>query len=178
MGDFKGGTKLASRLKEIAEKLGASKKLRVGFLENARNRDGKLIAMIAALQDGGAPNRGIPPRPFFRNMVAKEKGAWPETIKRGLKANHYDVEKTLAGVGTDIEGALRQSIIETNDPPLSPVTVMLRGMRSKGVEITGKTVGEAAQRVADGKTNYGASTKPLIDQGDMIGAIHSEIVPS
>jgi hypothetical protein len=180
MGDFHGGDKIASKLKEIADKLGASKKVRIGFLENATYPNGTPVAMIAAIQDGGAPKRGIPPRPFFRNMVKDESPSWSGKIKRGLKANHYDVEKTLAQLGEDVKGALRESIIKTNDPPLSPVTVMLRGMRSNdpSLVVTGKTVGEAAQRVADGKTNYGASTKPLVDQAIMLNAIDSEIVPS
>lgn len=179
MADFHGGEKLATRLKEIAEKLSQPKKVRIGFLENASYPDGTPVAMVAALQDGGAPKRGIPPRPFFRNMVKDESPSWPGKISRGIKANDYDVEKTLGQLGEDVKGALRESIIKINDPPLSPVTVMLRGMRANdpSLVVTGKTVGEAAQRVADGKTNYGASTKPEIDSGHMLNSIDSEIVP-
>ena len=72
-----------------------------------------------------------------------------------------------------IKGQLQQSIIDTNEPALSPVTVMLRGMKSndQSLVVTGKTVGEAAARVAAGKTNYGASTKPLIDSGNLLNAV-------
>jgi hypothetical protein len=74
-------------------------------------------------------------------------------------------------MGQTIQEDLQQSIADLMSPALSPITVMLRGMRSKGgpnFKITGKTVGEAARRVAEGKTNYGASTKPLVDSGTML----------
>lgn len=170
-----GGAKLKKALAEISKNLKKASTVRVGFMENSDYDDGTPVAMVAAIQNFGAPKVGIPPRPFFSNMVKAKSPQWPDQIVHFLKQSDYDASLALAKMGKVIEGELQQSINETFSPPLSPVTVMLRGMKSKGVVVTGKTVGEAAQRVADGKTNYGASTKPLIDTGRMLKAVTSEV---
>ena len=64
------GPGLRKRLSEIARGLDKAAKVRIGFLENATYPDGKPVAMIAAIQEFGAPARNIPPRPFFRQMIA------------------------------------------------------------------------------------------------------------
>lgn len=168
---IKGGDKLKEALKQISKEIRKKGKVQVGFMDNSVNEDGVSIPMIAAIQNFGAPSRGIPPRPFFSNMVKDKSPEWPNQLRAILKNSNYDAPLTLGRMGALIASQLEDSIIATNDPPLSPITVMLRGMRSRGKKITGKTVGEAAQRVEDGKTNYGASTKPLVDRGDMLRAV-------
>jgi hypothetical protein len=141
-----GGDRLEAALRAMAAKVSNPGTLRVGFLENAKYPDGTPVAMIAAIQDFGAPAAGIPPRPFFRNMIADKKGEWPKAIGDLLKANNYDAKITLDQTGQAIVGQLRQSIIDTNAPPLKPATV-----RRKGFE------------------------KPLIDTGHMIQSVDYEI---
>lgn len=173
MAKIKGGAKLDAALKAIAKKLKKGGTLRVGFMEGAQYPDGTSIPMVGAIQNFGAPRAGIPPRPFFSNMVKDKSPGWPRAITENLKQSNYDTHLALDAVGTGIAAQLRDAIIDTNAPPLSPVTVMLRGMRSNdpALKVTGKTVGEAAQRVRDGKTNYGASSKVLVDHGDMLNAV-------
>lgn len=142
-----GGDKLERRLRELAAGLTKSAKLRVGFLENATYPDGKSVAMVAAIQDFGAPAAGIPPRPFFRNMVAAKKEGWGDALAANLKATDFDAEKALARVGDGIAGQLRQSIKDTNAPPLKPATV-----RRKGHD------------------------KPLVDTGHMLNSVDFEVV--
>lgn len=172
-----GGDKLDAALKEIARNLSNGATVKVGFLEGATYPDGTPVAMVAAIQNFGAPRASIPPRPFFSNMVREKSPSWPAAIRENLKQTNYNAELTLERVGAGIAGQLQQSIIDTLAPPLSPITVMLRGMRSndQDLKVTGKTVGEAAQRVKDGETNYGASTKPLIDTGVMLNAVSYEV---
>lgn len=170
---IKGGDKLEKHLAELARKIGGPATLQVGFLENATYPDGTSVAMVAAIQNFGAPKRGIPPRPYFSNMVSEKSPQWPATLATILKSNDYDGAGALELMGHGIKGQLQQSIIDTTAPPLSPVTIMLRGMKANdpALVVTGKTVGEAAARVAAGKTNYGASTKPLVEHGDMLNAV-------
>jgi len=178
MATMRGGDKVAEKLRVLVAKLDKPGVVRVGFLENAKYQDGTPVAMVAAIQDGGAPSRGIPPRPFFRNMIADHKAEWPAQIAAVLKDNDYDAEKTLGIMGANIAGRLRESIINTNEPPLSPVTVMLRGMRSQAKykgKAFGDIIGEAVARVAAGKTNYGASTKALIDTDHMYESVDYEV---
>ena len=136
MVEIRGGDKFAAVLREIADQLGDGGQLRVGFLEGA----------IAAIQDGGAPGRGIPPRPFFRNMIAAKSPEWPAAIGAELVANNYDVEKTLERSGHAISGQLRQSIVDTNSPALAPSTIARKG-----------------------------HSKPLVDSAHMLNSVDYEV---
>lgn len=173
MAAIKGGDKLAAALAKISAGVSKPATLSVGFLAGSTEPDGTSIPMIAAIQEFGAPKAKIPPRPFFRNMVAAKSPSWPKAVGDLLKANDYDAEKTLGQTGEGIKGQLQQSIIDTYEPALSPVTVMLRGMRSNDQSlVVNRTVVEQARaRVAAGLTNYGASTKPLIDSGNLLNAV-------
>jgi len=138
--------KLAVALSEMAANLSKAHTLRVGFLEGATYPDGTPVALVAAILDGGAPARGIPPRPFFRNMVAEKSDEWPEAIGNLLKANEFDADKALSLTGMAIKGQLEQSIVDTNDPPLAQSTIDRKG-----------------------------SAKPLVDTGHMLKSVDYEV---
>ena len=143
-----GGSGLQKALGDIARKLGGRKTtLKVGFLSGATYPDGTPVAMIAAIQDFGAPSRGIPPRPFFRNMIKARSKDWPGALQLLLMGNGNDAEKALQLLGAGIAGQLRQSIIDTNEPPLAPATIARKGF-----------------------------SKPLIDTSVMINSIDFEVV--
>jgi hypothetical protein len=167
-----GGTNLEKALAEIAKKVSKAAKVDVGFLEDATYPDGTSVAMVAAIQEFGAPSAGIPPRPFFRAMIAAKSPEWPKAIGDLLTANDYDAAKTLDQAGAAIEGQLKESIENTFDPPLSPVTLMLRKMRADNPDlVVNKTVVEQARaKVAAGASSAGASTKPLVDSGHLLAS--------
>lgn len=151
MATIRGGDKLQSALARLTMNIKRPGTLRVGFLEGATYPSGSRtglrvrykkrsaagavkgvsggipVAMIAAIQEFGAPRRGIPPRPFFRNMIAAKQSEWPKTIAGLLKQTNYDAQKTLRLAGEAIAGQLRQSILNTNAPPLKPATVKRKG---------------------------------------------------
>ena len=102
--------------------------------------------MIAAIQEFGAPSVGIPPRPFFRNMIAAKQSEWAPALKIQLKANGYNGPQALDILGAAIAGQLRQSVIDTNSPPLKPTTIRRKGF-----------------------------AKPLIDTSVMINSIDHEV---
>lgn len=143
---FKGGQKLAIALSAMAANLQKADVVRVGFLEGSTAPNGDSMPLRAALNDYGVPSRGIPPRPFFRNMIAEKSDEWPEAIAENLKDTDYDAAKTLERVGMGIAGQLQQSIRDTNSPPLAESTI-----KRKGFE------------------------KPLIEHGDMIRAVDFEV---
>lgn len=180
MATISGGDKLAARLAELAQRVSKPGTLEVGFLEGATypaGPDGEptSVATIAAYQEFGT--KSIPPRPFFRTMVAEKSPKWGDAIGKLLNANDFDATKTLELVGEGIKGQLRQSIIDMNSPPLSPVTLMLRKLRSANPDlvVTAATVGEAARRVVAGESTAGVSTKPLVDRGDMLNSVDSQV---
>jgi hypothetical protein len=129
MATISGGGKLEAALAEIAKDLSKAATLSVGFMENATYPDAKgtLVPLVAAIQEFGAPARNIPPRPFFRNMIAEKSGEWPDAIAGLLASNEYDAEKTLMLAGEGIKGQLQQSILDTNSPPLSQATIDRKG---------------------------------------------------
>ena len=89
----------------------------------------------------------IPPRPFFRSMIADKGPTWPAAIAKQLKAHDYDAAATLDVVGTGIGGQLVASIKKLTSPPLAASTVRKKGF-----------------------------AKPLIDTGDMWRAVNHEVV--
>jgi hypothetical protein len=141
-----GGDKLKAALDEIARELDKGHTLRVGFLGNASYPDGTSVALVAAINEFGAPSRGQPPRPFFRRMIAAHSDEWPNAIAANLKATGYDVQATLQRIGAGIAGQLRDSIVSLVDPPLAPSTIQKKGFE-----------------------------KPLIDTGVLIQAVDYEI---
>lgn len=175
MAGFKGGDRLQAVLRGVVDKLTKEKVLRVGFLETAKYPDGTNVAQVAFWNEYGT--KSAPARPFFRTMIAAKSDRWGQALGGALKASDYDVDRAFSLVGTGIKDQLVTSIVSTTSPALSPVTVMLRGMRSNdpSLVVTGKVVGEAAERVAAGKTNYGANDKPLIDSGDMQRSVDFDI---
>ena len=146
MATLVGGEKLQQKMRELAQLVGKPAKLRVGFLENATYPDGTPVAMVAAIQDFGAPRAGIPPRPFFRNMIAAKQKEWPGAIAALLKQKKWDAAAALDVAGAAIAGQLRQSIVDTNSPPLAESTIRRKG-----------------------------SSKPLVDTGHMLNSISHEV---
>lgn len=115
------------RLEEIAALLGNGGGVRVGFLEGATYPGGTPVAMIAAIHNFGAPRAGIPPRPFFSNMIVDKSPEWGPAIGQLMVDNDYDVARVLALSGEAIAGQLRQSIVDTNSPPLAESTIARKG---------------------------------------------------
>lgn len=177
MATVKGGDKMEAKLTAIGKKMAGKPMVRVGFLEGATYPDGTSVAMVGAIQEFGAPRARIPARSYFRTMVADKKGEWPDAIRGLLKDSDYDVRRTLEVTGENIKRQLVRSIAELVEPELSPITLMLRKMKSQdqSLVVTGKTVGEAARRVAAGESTAGVSTKPLVESGTLINSVGVEV---
>lgn len=178
---WKGGDRLEAYLKDKVAKTGNAKTVSVGFLAGSTEADGTSVPMIAAIQEYGAPKANIPPRPFFRNMIAAHKDEWGPDVEKYMKAHDYNAELVLNYMGEKIGGELRQSIVDTNEPALSPVTLMLRQMKTDNPSLRGRitksTVAEAAARVAAGKPYKatGTAAKPLVDTGTMLQSVDYQV---
>jgi hypothetical protein len=175
---LQGGEKLKAYLEKLSRQITKKSTLNVGFLAGATYPTGMPVAAVAAIQEFGAPRASIPPRPYFRTMVKAESPHWGPDLGKLLKANNFDAARALALLGEDIRGQLQQSIIDTNSPALSPITLMLRKMKSENqaLVVTGRVVGEAAARVAAGESPGGVSTKPLVDTSHMINSADFEVL--
>lgn len=169
---FTRGDKIEKELSKIAKAIESADSVDVGFMATAKYPDGKPIALIAAIQDGGAPRRGIPPRPFFRKMVKDGAKHWGKDVATLLKATDYNANATLTQMGSQMVGELQESILETFEPPLSPLTLMLRKMKEDdpSLQITAATLAVAQQRLDKGMP-VSTNTKPLVMTGDMLRGV-------
>lgn len=165
------------KLTEIARKMGGGA-VRVGFLENSPSGTypgGMNVASAALLTNfGHGGNFPSPPRPFFTMMIAKDSPNWPGMMGKLAAAYDYDGTKVLAQMGKHIEGELAESIVNTNEPPLSKTTLVLRAkfpMNPQDIRITDVL---AAQHGGEEATGTGA--KPLVWTGRMLRGIGSEVV--
>ena len=147
MATVKGGEKLVVALEKLAQKLSGARAVRVGFFEGSTYPDGTSTPMVAAIQNYGAPAAGIPPRPFFSNVVARGRKQWAEKVRMLLKSADYDTARTLTLMGEGIKGEIQKEINSGSFTPLLPATV-----RRKGFD------------------------KPLIDTGHMLNSVDFEVI--
>jgi phage gpG-like protein len=166
--------KINERLAPLKEKV-----IQAGIL-GGQYEDGTNIAYVGAIQEYGAPAANIPPRPFMSTTAATRKKEWTDLMGKGIAAvaaGQISADDLMEQIGSLMAADIQKTISEIQEPALSPITVMLRGMRSNdpNLVVTGKTVGEAAARVANGDDNYGASTKPLVDIGILLKSISYKV---
>lgn len=120
-----GGGALERKLKELADKVGVSKTLRVGFLEGATYPDGTSVPLVAAIQEFGT--KDIPSRPFFRDMIAAKSGGWAQSLGNLAVKTNFDVDATLNQMGAGIKGQLQESIRTFDKVPLAQSTIDKKG---------------------------------------------------
>lgn len=131
MAKISGGGALEARLKKLASTQPAT--VSIGFLGDATYDGGKSVAMVAAINEFGAPSRGQPPRPFFRNMIAAKSADWPGLIGRVFAdEGRENAAATLTIVGAAVQGQLVQSIKDLETPPLSPRTIARKKFQAAG----------------------------------------------
>jgi len=167
-----GGDKLDAYLKSLSSKVTNAAQLDVGFFEDTQYPDGTSVAMIAAIQEFGAPSKGIPPRPFFRTMVAAKADEWGPKLGYMLNQSKGDAKQALGELGKDIMADLKQSIIDTNSPANSPVTDLLKQRFPLGGQ-TFADVMQARHDVANGIT--APPGKPLVHTGQMLNSVEERV---
>ncbi|ATJ91544.1 hypothetical protein HK16_05810 [Acetobacter senegalensis] len=94
-------------------------------------RDGKFVkrgsSNFATTHTVPAHEIVIPPRPFFRGAIAKNKDEWGKVLGISLKRSGYSAATALATVGQKMVEDIQGSIIDFSDPPNSPSTVRKKG---------------------------------------------------
>lgn len=146
---------------------------KIGWPAGKAYPDGTPVAYVAAIQNFGVPDKSIPPRPMLKPTVEANKQRWAQILRKltGDVANgDLDAIDALDAVGRVAAMDLQAEIAQINEPELSPITILLRKWRKAGRTITGKTVGEAAQAIAEG-VDPGSDNKPLNDTGYLIASV-------
>ncbi|MDY8913955.1 hypothetical protein UZS93_14145 [Escherichia coli] len=168
---------MAERLRQATAEL-QRKTVKVGWFESAKYEDGTSVAYVASLNELGKNAR-----PFMRPTIADRAQVWKSVGKKGAK-QVINGEATAGYmfelIGLQASGDIAKTITKITDPPLSPVTLLLRKRKKAGDKITGKTVGEAHREVnfvgprrkSDKTLDFsGVSTKPLVDTGIMLNTL-------
>lgn len=127
MAHIRATTKVADKLAALSKATERTPSVKVGFLEGARYPDGTSVAMVATVNEFGAPSRGQPPRPFFRNMVTAKRDTWGDALAKQMTATDDNVAVALDRMGQGIKGQLQQSIRDLTEPPLAASTVRAKG---------------------------------------------------
>lgn len=172
MATITGGAKLEAALAAMAQNLKRGASLKVGVLEGATYPNGTSVALVAAVNEFGAPSKGIPPRPAFRQTVNAHEAEWGPQLAEQLVATDYNPEVALGRMGELIAGELRQSIVDLTDPPNSPVTNLLKQRFPSGGQ-TFDDVLKARADVAAGATP--PAGKPLVQSGHLLNSIDYEV---
>lgn len=132
--------------------------VRIGWFSSSQHptKGGGTIPMatIAVQNEYGAPP--IPPRPFIRPALAKNRDVWRETIKRGAKAvihGSLSDDQLMEAIGLSVSGHIRASIASVTAPPLSQRTIAAR------------------LAVRADKSTIGSLTKPLVFEGLLLNSV-------
>lgn len=124
----------------------------VGFPSGINYEDGTSVAYVATIQEFGAPEVNIPPRPFMLPTVKEKKDYWTKIIEKNVpkvvmgKMSAFDV---LDLVGMAAAADIQTKISSIYSPPNSPATLA----RKNG-------------------------TKPLVDTGLMLASVQNGVSKS
>ena len=127
MAVISGGAALERKLTELSNQVQKAATVEIGFPENSSYPNGTSVPLVAFIQEFGAPSKNIPPRPYFRQMIADKSPEWPDAIASLLKSTNYDAAATLDIAGQAIKAQLQQSISQFNGVPLKPSTIAAKG---------------------------------------------------
>ena len=114
------------------------------------------MATIAAQNEFGNSENGIPPRPFIRPALSENKVSWRDAIKRGARSIILGAstdEKVLNQIGLNVAGTIREYITKVQTPPLKPATV------------------KARLRIRADKETVGLIDKPLVFEGILLNSV-------
>ena len=135
-------------------------KVEVGWFASAQHptEDGGTIptATIAAKNEFGDPEEGIPPRPFMRPALADNRALWREQIRQGTKGiiqGTESDESVMEKIGLSVSGHIRANIAQVQDPPLKPATIAAR------------------LAIRADKNTRGKLDKPLVFEGILLNSV-------
>jgi hypothetical protein len=159
------GRKLADAIRTLE-----NKGVKVGWIDGSKYPDGKIsVAMIAAQNEFGNPNKNIPARPFMRPTIQAEESNWIKLSQDGAKKvlrNEITMDAVLNLIGSQAEADIKKTISKLYYPALAETTVLNRIRRNQKLNnISGRLT----------EKNIGNISKPLIDTGIMFNTITHEL---
>ena len=120
MPQTRGGRKAREYVRKAKTARGV-KRVEVGFFATARYQDGTYVTNVAATHEFGAPEQGIPERPFFRLAIAAAKPDLRAVLEANVNPLTPIVGKHTAGLmGETMRTHIQRSIVDLREPPNAP----------------------------------------------------------
>lgn len=110
---------------------------KVGWFESAKYPDGTPVAYVAAIQEFGYPEGGIPPRPFFRPTIEAKQAEWAAAVAvmaKRIAAGRMTAFQAIDALGGAAAGDVRKTISEVVAPELDKRTIAARKRRGNNSE--------------------------------------------
>lgn len=170
-------SKVTAKLESVVKEL-EGVEAQAGWFESAQYEDGTLVAYVAAIQEFGAPEQSIPPRPFMKPAVEDNKEELISQMKKGAKAvarGKLSATDMFDAIGEAMAGNISKAISQVDSPELSKITLALRKRRELGLPVNGKIVGEVAAQVDAGTAELSSNTKPLNETGYMLATVSHKV---
>lgn len=146
---------------------------KVGIFDTAKYPDGISAAQVAYWNEFGT--KTAPPRPVFRPVFTKSENKVRELAAFGAKKildGSLDGKQAMELIGEFVQGEIINEYAAITSPPLSQITLGARLYRLQGKPVTGRTIGEIARLLHEGKLDVsGVKSKPLNDTGYMISQV-------
>lgn len=135
---------------------------KVGWFENSKypDKESTSVALIAAQNEFGNPNKHIPARPFMRPTITEKQKEWAKIAQDGSKAvieGRRTSYQVMDAIGLKASADIKKKISSIWEPALSPYTIAAR-LKSRA-----------------NKTHIGNLTKPLIDTGIMLATLTNSV---
>lgn len=105
--------------------------------DGALSRGGKFVkaknSNFATQHTIAAHTVNIPPRPYFRTVIAEGKSTWPVILAKSIK-EYGDVKTALDSLGRVIKNELEASVLTWASPPNAPSTAAKKGFNKPLIE--------------------------------------------
>ena len=146
----------------------------IGWFESARYDEETPVAMVAAQNEFGNPEKNIPPRPFIRPAISDHSKVWQQLVASGAKAiaaGNETATSVMEAVTATAAGQIRDKIKEVYSPSLSPVTLLKRLNdldKARGIK---RPRQKQEDRVVDFIVDDHTITKPLVFAGILLNTL-------
>lgn len=114
--------------------------VRIGWFSSAKYPNGTPTAYVAAIQEFGAPSRGIPARSFMRPTIAAQTGAWSQQMRyyaKQIVVGAMNTEQALNALALVARGDVDKTLAHIKEPALSKLTIYIRKFVKDGGTING-----------------------------------------
>lgn len=118
------GARLTRKIRMPKLALENASSVKVGIPLTARYPTGERVAQVAFWNEFGTAR--IPPRPFLRSAIARNKSAWIETARAAL-SRELNARAALELVGEKARGDIVMSITTLSTPPNTLATIARKG---------------------------------------------------